>query len=74
MDISDWTNREIVQVLVARKKITQKELIKKLSEKLQKEIPQSTFANSLWRNNLRLYDFQQICDVLGYSIIIQPKS
>ena len=73
MDISDWTNREIIQIMLARNKISQKELIKKLGEKMQKTIPQSTFANSLWRNNLKLRDFQTICDMLNYSIIVQPK-
>ena len=74
MDISDWTNREIIQVLVARNKITQKKLVQMLSEKINEEIPQSTFANSLWRDSLRLRDFQMVCDVLGYSIILQQKN
>ncbi|MBR1424229.1 hypothetical protein IJ579_01550 [bacterium] len=73
MDISDWSNREIVQVLVARNKISQKRLIQMLEEQSQEKIPQSTFANRLWRDSLRVRELQGICNALGYSIILQPK-
>ena len=74
MDISDWDNKEIVNVLLAHKKISQKKLIEMLSKERNEDLPQSTFANQLWRNSLRLSEFQQICDVLGYKIILEPKS
>ncbi|MBQ8458777.1 hypothetical protein IJ541_01595 [bacterium] len=73
MDVTGWDDREIVRVLVARNKMSQKTLMEKIKIKFDDDIPQSTFANRLLRNNLRVRELQQICDVLGYSIILQPK-
>lgn len=74
MDITGWTNKEIVQVLIARNKISQKELIKRLEENNNQQIPQSTFANRLLREGMRVRELQEICDALNYSIILQPKN
>jgi len=73
MDVTGWDDREIVRVLVARSKMSQKTLMEKIKEKFDDDIPQSTFANRLLRNCLRMRELQQICDVLGYSIILQPQ-
>ncbi|MCM1339797.1 MAG: hypothetical protein NC191_09010 [Muribaculaceae bacterium] len=70
MDISHWNDREIVQVLIARGKLSQKSLVNKIKEKYGKDIPQPTFANKLLRNRLRVEELQQICDVLDYSIVL----
>ncbi len=74
MNISNWDNSEIIRVLVAHKKISQKKLVKMLEEYTNQTIPQSTFANRIWRNSMRLRELQEICDVLDYDIILQPKS
>lgn len=73
MKITDWDNGEIVRVLVARNKISQKQLIKLLEGHTNEEIPQSTFANRIFRNSMRLREMQQICEVLGYDLIIEPR-
>ncbi len=73
MIITDWDNGEIVRVLVARNKISQKKLIEMLEKAAGVEIPQSTFANRIFRNSMRLREMQQICEVLGYDLILQPK-
>lgn len=73
MNITDWDNAEIVRVLLAHNKMTQKQLIKLLEEKTRVEIPQSTFANRLWRNSMRVRELQQICDILGYDIILKQR-
>mgnify|MGYP006916040956 CR=1 FL=1 len=54
MNITDCSDREIVKVLVARNKISQKKLIKMIEEKTNKEIPVKTFSDKLWRNNMRV--------------------
>ncbi len=74
MKITDWDNGEIVRVLVARNKISQKKLIAMLEEYTNEEIPQSTFANRIFRNSMRLREMQQICEVLGYDLIIEPRN
>ena len=73
MKITDWDNGEIVRVLVARNKISQKRLIEMLKNYTKEEIPQSTFANRIFRNSMRLREMQQICEVLGYDLIIEPR-
>ena len=73
MKITDWDNGEIVRVLVARNKISQKRLIEMLKNYTKEEIPQSTFANRIF-NSMRLREMQQqICEVLGYDLIIEPR-
>ncbi len=73
MNISDWDNGEIIRVLIAHNKISQKKLIKMLEEYTKQTIPQSTFANRIWRNSMRLRELQDVCKVLGYDIIIQQR-
>lgn len=74
MDVTGWTNKEIVQVLIARSRISQKELIELLEKSTNQKIPQSTFANRLWRDSMRLRELQDICETLDYKIIIEPKN
>lgn len=74
MDVTGWTNKEIVQVLIARSRISQKELIELLEKSKKQKIPQSTFANRLWRDSMRLRELQDICETLDYKIIIEPKN
>ncbi len=73
MIITGWENGEIIKVLLARKRISQKKLLELLTERLRENIPQSTFANKIHRNSIRLREMQLICDVLGYDLIIEAK-
>lgn len=73
MNITDWNNDEIMRLVMAKGHITQKVLLDMLKESSGIEIPQSTFSCKIRRNGLKLDEFQKICKLLGYDIIIQPK-
>ena len=73
MIINNWNSEEIIRLITAKGKVSQQALIAKLKEEFGEDIPQSTFANRLRRNSLRLKELQQICDVLNYDLIIQPR-
>ena len=65
MNITDWNNDEIMRLVMAKGHI--------LREKNGIEIPQSTFSCKISRNGLKLSEFQQICNILGYDISLQLK-
>ena len=71
MNITDWNNDEILRLITAKGHITQKNLLNMLKEKCKKDIPQSTFACKIRSNNLKVYELQEICNLLGYSINIE---
>ncbi len=70
MDITDWNNDEIIRLVMAKGRVTQKVLLDSLKDYGGKEIPQSTFSCKIRRNGLKLAEFQQICKILGYSVNI----
>ncbi len=74
MDITNWNNDEIMRLVMAKGHITQKILLKNLKDKTGLDIPQSTFSCKIRRNALKLAEFQNICELLGYSISIEPLS
>ena len=69
MNINDWSNKEIIKFLTSRKRITQKELVKML----KKTLLEGTFSGKLAREALKVSELQNICDVLGFEIILQEK-
>lgn len=69
MNINDWSNKEIIKFVTSRKKITQKNLLKKLKE----EILEGTFSGKLSREALKVAELQEICEVLGFDLILQEK-
>ncbi len=71
MDITDWNNDEIMRLVMARGHITQKILLDSIKKDTGAEIPQSTFSCKIRRNGLKLSEFQQICKLLGYNIILE---
>ena len=71
MNISDWDNDEILRLLCAKGHISQKTLLQLLDKKYNIEIPQSTFANKIRRNSLKVIELQQICNLLGYTLIVE---
>ena len=73
MNITDWNNDEIMRLVMAKGHITQKVLLDMLREKNGIEIRQSTFSCKISRNGLKLSEFQQICNILGYDISLQLK-
>ncbi len=73
MDITEWNNDEIIRLVMAKGRITQKVLLESLKSQTGEEIPQSTFSCKIRRNGLKLAEFQQICKLLGYSITLTRK-
>lgn len=73
MDITNWNNDEILRLITARGHVTQKDLLKLLKEKCNKEIPQSTFSCKIRNGNLKVNELQNLCQLLGYSIFIEPN-
>ncbi|MCM1339307.1 MAG: hypothetical protein NC191_06525 [Muribaculaceae bacterium] len=71
MDITTWNNDEIMRLVMAKGHITQKVLLERLKKSDGQTIPQSTFSCKVRRNALKLEEFQQICQILGYSIRIE---
>ncbi len=71
MDITDWDNGEIMQLVMAKGHITQKMLLSELRDENGDIIPQSTFSCKIRRNTLKLAEFQEICKILGYKIEIE---
>lgn len=69
MNINDWSNKEIIKFLTSRKKVTQKVLLKKLKE----EILEGTFSGKLARETLKVSELQEICEILGFDLIIQER-
>ncbi len=71
MDITNWNNDEIMRLVMAKGHITQKMLLESLKKTDGQSIPQSTFSCKIRRNALKLEEFQQICQILGYSIQLE---
>ena len=73
MNITDWNNDEILRLVMAKGHITQKILLDLLKNQTGEDIPQSTFSCKIKRNGLKLSEFQKICNVLGYEILLKRK-
>lgn len=73
MNITDWNNDEILRLVMAKGHITQKILLDLLKNQTGEDIPQSTFSCKIKRNGLKLSEFQKICTVLGYEILLKRK-
>ena len=73
MNITDWNNDEIMRLVMAKGRITQKILLDMLKDVNGEEMPQSTFSCKIRRNGLKLSEFQQICKILGYDVILKRK-
>lgn len=58
---------------MAKGHVTQKILLDKLEQQKGCSIPQSTFSCKIKRNGLKLSEFQDICNILGYEIILKQK-
>ncbi len=73
MNISDWNNDEILRLVMAKGHVTQKILLEKMEKQKGYTIPQSTFSCKIKRNGLKLSEFQDICSILGYELILKQK-
>ena len=60
--------REQVKTLLSQEGITQKELIKILSEKTNKQYSQTSLSQKLGRGSLTYNEVLEIAEILGYEI------
>lgn len=68
MDITKWTNRELIKYLVSHAGTTQEKLAVKVFELTKQDYKPNTFTNKLANNNLKLKEFQAVCETLGYQL------
>ncbi len=68
MDITKWTNRELIKYLVSHAGTTQEKLAVKVFELTKQDYKPNTFTNKLANNNLKLKEFQAVCETLGYRL------
>ncbi len=68
------SSKEHVKILLAKENITLKELASLLGKKTGKTIPLQTLSSKLSRNSLKLQEFEDITEILGYKIQIEKKS
>jgi hypothetical protein len=62
------TSKERVKILLAKEDLTLKELALLLGKKTSKNIPLQTLSSKLSRNSLKLQEFEDIAEILGYEI------
>jgi len=74
MNISEWNNDEILRLVMAKGHITQKILLEMIKKHTGQDIPQSTFSCKIKRDGLKLSEFQNICKILGYEILLKRKT
>lgn len=73
MNINDWSNRELIKLILAKDAVTQKKLANNLCEKLGKEFAPSTLSSKIARNSLKVEELQAICEILGYDLILEKR-
>lgn len=73
MEITNWSNREMVKFLTSRAGTTQKKLAQKIYEELSQSYNPSSFACKMQRNSMRVEELQAICKILGYELILSKK-
>ena len=71
MNITDWNNDDILRLMCAKGRVTQKILLDKYDKCYGISIPQPTFSNKIRRNSLKLHELQKICKILGFNLILQ---
>ncbi len=71
MDISNWSNRDLIRFLTSRSAVTQAKLSEEVFKKLGRDVLPSAMTNRIKRNGLKLEEFQVICELLGYRLILE---
>lgn len=73
MNINNWSDKEIVKLLIARTNLTQRQLSLEVSKILKKEFSSASLTNKLSRNTLKVSELQAICEILGYNLLLEKK-
>ena len=73
MIINDLNDFQLVKYLLNKEYMLQKDLSDKLNERTGKETKPANFSAKLKREYLTYRELRQICDILGYDLIIEKK-
>jgi len=67
------TDFQLVKYLLNKEYMLQKDLSEKLNEYTGKKTKPSNFSSKLMRQYLTFRDLKNICEVLGYDLIIEKR-
>ena len=73
MIINDLDDFQLIKYLLNKEYVLQKDLNKKLNEKLGKQTKESNFSCKIKRQHLTFKELKPICDILGYDLIVQKR-
>ena len=73
MIINDLNDFQLVKYLLNKEYMLQKDLSDKLNERTGKETKPANFSAKLKREYLTYRNLRQICDILGYDLIIEKR-
>ena len=73
MIINDMTDFQLVKFLLNKEYMLQKDLSDKLNEYTGKTTKPANFSAKLKREYLTFKDLKNICEILGYNLIIEKR-
>ena len=73
MIINDLDDFQLIKYLLNKEYVLQKDLNRKLNEKLGKQTKESNFSCKIKRQHLTFKELKLICDILGYDLIVQKR-
>lgn len=73
MIINDMTDFQLVKFLLNKEYMLQKDLSDKLNKHSGKNTKPANFSAKLKREYLTFKDLKNICDILGYDLIIEKR-
>ncbi len=71
MEITNWKNRDIINHLITRKCILQKDLAKDIYNLLGRDYSPHSLSGKIHRNAIKLEELQAACKLLGYRLILE---
>ena len=71
--INDLNDYQLVKFMLTKEYMLQRELSEKLNAKNGKSTKQSNFSCKLKREHLTYKELRQICDIMGYDLIIEKR-
>lgn len=74
MIINDMNDFQLVKFLLNKEYMLQKDLSDKLNELTGKTTKPANFSAKLKREYLTFKDLKNICEILGYNLIIEKKT
>ena len=74
MVINDMTDYQLVKFLLNKEYMLQKDLSDKLNEYTGKNKKPANFSAKLKREYLTFKDLKNICEILGYDLLIEKRT